>query len=119
MRPEGQCSGHGQCNNAEVLNYGSAGPPGGPPRELEKNFLGQRLAEVVLELFAFQCTPPISTYFTSRYSSMPYFEPSRPRPELFTPPKGATSVEMMPAFTPTIPTSMRSATRHTRPRSRL
>ena len=27
---------------------------------------------------------------------MPYFEPSRPMPDSFTPPNGATSVEMMP-----------------------
>ena len=27
---------------------------------------------------------------------MPYFEPSRPRPDSLTPPNGATSVEMMP-----------------------
>lgn len=27
---------------------------------------------------------------TSRYSSIPYFEPSRPSPDCFTPPKGAT-----------------------------
>ncbi len=31
---------------------------------------------------------------------MPYFEPSRPRPDSFTPPKGATSVEMSPALMP-------------------
>ncbi len=49
---------------------------------------------------------------------MPYLEPSRPRPEDFTPPKGATSVEIIPVLTPTIPDSNASATRNTRPRSR-
>ena len=42
---------------------------------------------------------------------MPYFEPSRPKPELLTPPKGATSVEMIPSFIPIMPASMASATR--------
>src|SRR6185437_9046148 len=41
-------------------------------------------------------TPPRHRYLTSRNSSMPYFEPSRPSPLSLTPPKGATSVEMMP-----------------------
>ena len=36
---------------------------------------------------------PMQRYFTSRNSSIPYFEPSRPIPDCFTPPKGATSVE--------------------------
>jgi hypothetical protein len=35
-------------------------------------------------------------------------------PDSLTPPKGATSVEMMPVLMPTIPLSMASATRHTR-----
>jgi hypothetical protein len=34
---------------------------------------------------------------------MPYFEPSRPMPLSFMPPKGATSVEMMPSLMPTMP----------------
>ena len=42
-------------------------------------------------------------YFTSTNSSQPYFDPSRPRPDCFTPPKGATSVVMSPLFTPTMP----------------
>ena len=58
------------------------------------------------------------TYFGSRNSSMPRCEPSRPRPDCLTPPKGASSVEMMPVLTPTIPYSSPSDTRVTRPRSR-
>ena len=49
---------------------------------------------------------------------MPYLEPSRPLPDSFTPPKGATSVEMMPSLMPTMPYSNASATRQTRPMSR-
>ena len=45
---------------------------------------------------------------------MPYLEPSRPRPEDFMPPKGATSVEMIPVLMPTMPYSSASPTRHTR-----
>ena len=45
---------------------------------------------------------------------MPWREPSRPRPDCFTPPKGATSVEMRPVLIPTMPYSSASATRHTR-----
>lgn len=58
------------------------------------------------------------TYFVSRYSSMPRCEPSRPMPDCLTPPNGASSVEMMPVFTPTIPYSSASETRCTRPTSR-
>ena len=47
--------------------------------------------------------PPISTYFASMNSSTPYFEPSRPNPLSFIPPKGATSVAMMPSLQPTSP----------------
>ena len=50
---------------------------------------------------------------------MPYFEPSRPMPDSLTPPNGATSVEMMPVLMPTMPYSSASATRQTRPMSRL
>lgn len=57
------------------------------------------------------------TYFRVRYSSIPYFDPSRPMPEHFTPPKGASAVEMRPVFTPTIPYSSASATFQTRLRS--
>src|SRR5712691_7329088 len=62
--------------------------------------------------------PPIATYFTFKYSSSPWRAPSRPIPDSFTPPNGATSVEMTPSFTPTIPHSSAAATRHTRPTSR-
>jgi len=50
---------------------------------------------------------------------MPYFEPSRPMPLSFMPPKGAISVEMMPSLMPTMPYSSASATRQMRPMSRL
>ncbi len=63
--------------------------------------------------------PPKQMYFTSTYSSMPYLLPSRPRPDCFTPPKGATCVVMRPVFTPTMPASSASAARQQRPRSRL
>src|SRR5258706_14818119 len=49
--------------------------------------------------------PPMQRYLTSRNSSMPYFEPSRPMPLSFMPPKGAISVEMMPSLMPTMPYS--------------
>src|SRR6266436_3382602 len=62
--------------------------------------------------------PPKQRYLISTYSSMPYLEPSRPRPDSFTPPKGATSVEMMPVLMPTMPYSRVSATRQTRAMSR-
>src|SRR6266436_10309532 len=62
--------------------------------------------------------PPKHMYFISTNSSIPYLEPSRPRPDCFTPPKGATSVEMMPVLTPTIPVSKALATRQTRAMSR-
>src|SRR5215470_5069342 len=62
--------------------------------------------------------PPNAKYLISRKSSMPYFEPSRPIPLCFMPPKGATSVEMMPSLMPIMPYSGPSATRITRPRSR-
>lgn len=63
--------------------------------------------------------PPMHMYFTSRYSSMPFGPPSRPRPDCLIPPNGATSVEITPSLTPTMPTSNFSATRQTRPMSRL
>ena len=44
---------------------------------------------------------------------MPYFEPSRPNPDCFIPPKGAISVEIIPVLIPTIPYSKASATLHT------
>ena len=42
-------------------------------------------------------------------SSMPYFDPSRPIPDSLTPPNGATSFEMIPSLTPTIPYSSPTA----------
>jgi hypothetical protein len=56
--------------------------------------------------------------FTSRYSSMPYFDPSRPKPDCFTPPNGAVSEEMRPVLMPTMPHSSFSDTRQIRPTSR-
>src|SRR5689334_9714892 len=108
----------GEREDGEIFGYGESRTPRRAARELKDERFWQRKPKVVLELFAFHM-PPISTYFTSRYSSMPYLEPSRPRPDCLTPPNGATSVEMMPALTPTMPTSMRSATRQMRPTSRL
>jgi hypothetical protein len=60
---------------------------------------------------------PRQMYFVSTYSSMPYFDPSLPRPEDLIPPNGATSVEMIPSLTPTIPTSIASENLKIRPRS--
>src|ERR1700737_617332 len=37
---------------------------------------------------AYRSMPPMQRYLTSRNSSMPYFEPSRPMPLSFMPPKG-------------------------------
>ena len=63
-------------------------------------------------------SPLISMYLISTNSSAPWREPSRPRPDSFTPPNGASSVEMAPELMPTMPYSSASATRQTRPRSR-
>src|SRR5258707_10412570 len=62
--------------------------------------------------------PPTQRYLISRNSSRPYLDPSRPRPDSFMPPNGATSVEMIPVLIPTMPYSSASATRQTRPMSR-
>src|SRR5207237_370374 len=35
-------------------------------------------------------TPPMHRYLISSHSSIPYFDPSRPMPDSFMPPKGAT-----------------------------
>lgn len=53
-------------------------------------------------------------YLSSKYSSIPYFEPSRPKPDCLMPPKGANSVEIEPLLTPTMPYSKASLTRHCR-----
>ena len=58
-------------------------------------------------------------YLISTKSSMPYFDPSRPIPDSLTPPNGATSFEMIPSLTPTMPYSRPSETRQMRPMSRL
>ena len=47
--------------------------------------------------------PPMARYLISSQSSMPYFEPSRPMPDSFMPPNGATSVETKPVLMPTMP----------------
>ena len=51
-------------------------------------------------------------YFTSRYSSIPCFPPSRPTPLSLTPPNGAAAVDTAPVLAPTIPASSASPTRH-------
>src|SRR5690606_29885351 len=48
-------------------------------------------------------SPPSITYLSSVNSSTPWRDPSRPMPDCFIPPNGATSVEIAPAFTPTMP----------------
>ena len=45
---------------------------------------------------AMRQNPARPTYFVSRYSSMPSSPPSRPKPEAFTPPKGAAGFDTMP-----------------------
>lgn len=62
---------------------------------------------------------PRQTYFNSRYSSMPWREPSRPIPDCLMPPKGAASLEMTMVLMPIMPHSSASATRQTRPTSRV
>ena len=61
----------------------------------------------------------MARYLISSHSSIPYLEPSRPMPDSFIPPKGATSVEISPVLMPRIPYSAASATRQIRPTSRL
>jgi len=58
-----------------------------------------------------RCQSDRPTYFVSRYSSMPSQPPSRPRPDSFTPPKGAAGLEITPELRPTIPVCNPSATR--------
>src|SRR5205823_1637239 len=120
VRPEIQRSRQRDGNDGEVVQHRRGRPRGRAAREGLDDFLGQRPAEVVLELLASHhlSRPPSRMYLISRNSSMPYFEPSRPRPDCLTPPKGATSVVISPLLTPTIPYSSASATRQTRPMSR-
>lgn len=54
------------------------------------------------------------TYLISRNSSIPYFPPSRPIPDSFTPPKGTLSPAIIPVLTPMIPYSSASDTLHMR-----
>ena len=70
------------------------------------NFLKQWVQQIYRTML------PMQMYFKLRYSSMPYFDPSLPRPLCLIPPKGTTSEEMAPSFTPTIPVSKPSLTRH-------
>ena len=58
-------------------------------------------------------------YFISRYSSIPKRDPSRPKPDCFTPPNGATSLEIRPVLIPTMPYSSASGTFHWRTASRV
>ena len=57
-------------------------------------------------------------YFSSSHSSIPYDEPSRPMPDSFMPPNGATSVETSPVLMPTIPYSSASGDAPDAPESR-
>ncbi len=63
--------------------------------------------------------PARQRYLSSVKSRIPYLEPSRPVPDSFQPPNGASSVEMMPVLRPTIPYSSHSATRQAREMSRV
>src|SRR5437868_13603172 len=70
--------------------------------------------DVVVALLDDQASiPPMHRYLSSSHSSIPYLEPSRPMPDSFMPPKGATSVEIRPVLMPTIPYSRPSETRQT------
>ena len=60
---------------------------------------------------------PRQTYLISRYSSMPYLEPSLPMPDCLKPPNGIASDDTIPSLTPIIPTSNSSATRQICPMS--
>src|SRR5260221_3047686 len=120
IRPMRERYRNGRGQHREVFQHRRARAPGRAARQLLNELFRQRAAVIVLELLADHLSrPPMSTYFTSKYSSKPYLDPSRPRPDCFTPPNGATPVEMMPALAPTMPVSMRSATRKMRPTSRL
>ena len=55
----------------------------------------------------------------SSHSSIPYFEPSRPMPDSFTPPNGTTSEEISPVLIPWMPYSSASDSRQIRPLSRV
>src|SRR5690606_2462092 len=80
MRPEVKAKPERCGDDGEVVDDGGARLQGRAPREAPDHLRGQRLAEVVPELLAFRlCSshavrlpywsmPPISTYFSSRYS---------------------------------------------------
>ena len=55
-------------------------------------------------------------YFVCKNSWMPSKPPSRPRPDCFTPPKGAAGSEITPLLMATIPDSIASAVRRARVR---
>src|SRR5690606_4815158 len=63
--------------------------------------------------------PPMATYLVSRNSSLPTLPPSRPRPECWTPPKGAAGLDTRPWLRPTMPVCRASVTRRARCRSRV
>src|SRR5580658_354431 len=116
QRNEARACGSARCN--EITNPGSdraAGEKPGHQSDLvpaptKNSWKRARRRQEVM--------PPKQRYLISRNSSMPYLEPSRPRPDSFTPPKGATSVEIIPVLIPTMPYSRASATRQTRAISR-
>jgi hypothetical protein len=56
-------------------------------------------------MFQFKAISPSASTQTSKACY------TRPRPDCFTPPNGATSVDTVPVLMPTIPLSMASATR--------
>ncbi|KAE9543270.1 hypothetical protein AGLY_003181 [Aphis glycines] len=56
---------------------------------------------------------PKQIYFISVYSSIPWREPSLPRPDSLTPPNAASVADIIPSLTPTIPTSKAFATLQT------
>jgi len=61
----------------------------------------------------------VAMYLVSRNSISPSWEPSRPMPLCFTPPKGAAGSEIKPRFKPTMPDSIASATASPLARSRV
>src|SRR6266571_7998109 len=92
---------------AAILRDARIGDARAPPIRAPQDEVGDRFT-------ISQLSPPIWKDLISRYSSMPYFEPSRPMPDCLMPPKGATSSETEPVLSPTMPNSNRSATRQAR-----
>ena len=92
-----------------ALSRASIEPPHhGSPGQAGRSMMGKHIAAISEHPREVQI-PPMHRYLISRKSSMPYFEPSRPMPDSFMPPNGATSVEMMPVLMPTMPSSSCSA----------